>query len=212
MRWNPCLTPSWNASWTETFDANQLLHALAVEYLQQYRGDFEFLRTARYHVQATGSLPYSMARGVLNCIRNDWNWQTRLVETVSSAEEIEVAPVMKLFVVPDAPLPEMVTLPVKYNWLCLYSTHRLAKLVHLVEGKKSYAIWHRATNSITFHPYTYCQSVRHYWNPPSTRCSTCLRNPQPGGWPVNAASWLAGWTSTRTLSDGGANANLMDSQ
>lgn len=47
------------------------LLAQAVDYVRNYRGEFDYLIAARDLCNATGTLTVAVARGVLNCMRSD---------------------------------------------------------------------------------------------------------------------------------------------
>jgi hypothetical protein len=44
---------------------------MALRYALNYHGEFEFLTDAKHHAQVEGTLTVALARGVLNCMRND---------------------------------------------------------------------------------------------------------------------------------------------
>lgn len=53
--------------------ANPDLYRLAIDYAINYRGDYEFLVKAHRYATERDDLPLGVARGVLNCMRNDLN-------------------------------------------------------------------------------------------------------------------------------------------
>jgi hypothetical protein len=135
------------------------LLAFAVTYARDYYGDFEYLIAARHLVAATGTLPVSIAKGVLNCARTD----------PKAVAELPIGPDMRteeyerprLHVVGnDMQSPPRITargipvlsptlrVPLKAKKRFVVSNHRQARLAHIFDGERSYGLWQRASGNI----------------------------------------------------------------
>jgi len=111
------------------------------QYLGSYGGDFGFLVQARQYLAVQGTLPTSIIRGVLNCMRADPYWIGRMpVPTYA-------APTSQLLRPVDLRRPRRIELKATFNKPYVMSPWKTAYLVHILNQRESRLWWHPHTGT-----------------------------------------------------------------
>lgn len=127
------------------------LKRIAVEYLEDYDGDFDYLLACRDLVISGQRLNVSLTRAVLNCMRQDPRAQHLLPEPRPPQRR---KPVLKLVE------PRLAVINVKVRWKKQYvlSTWRQAWLAHLIDTERSKLRYITSSNEFKFFVETLCGS------------------------------------------------------
>ncbi len=129
---------------------NLNLMKVAHDYLLQYGGDFDYLVRARQYLVIQGSLPTSIARGVLNCMRSDPYWVGRI--PAPRLENYFMSPPespRRLYVV-DTRRPQRIRLKATFNKPYVMSPWKTAYLVHLLDQRDSQLWYHPHTGTYEY--------------------------------------------------------------
>jgi hypothetical protein len=149
------------------------LASVAYEFVYNYGGDFDFLVQARNYAQQHGRLSVTQARGVLNCMRSDYEGLHMLARRSNNLPR-------PLRIV-EKQRPAYIDLPSTWHYDYYMSTYVTAQVVHILDRQRSCVRWYPHVSEFKLMLYT-CKPVYypHYvmlHEVPTDRrlCRTCVK-------------------------------------
>jgi hypothetical protein len=136
---------------------NPSLVGLAITFLQAYGGDYDYLRYAQDFLRTNGDLTTAIARGVINCMRHDPQWATRLLRP-SLVPVSQSRPMLRIVDRHYHERPPQILLKAVWHMRYIQSSWPTAFLAHYLDHNRSTLLYFPYTGQIACHPYAVCSA------------------------------------------------------